>query len=383
MNGNEPPRIPDGGERSKSFKHAEINESFAPLGSGEAFSLAGRYSDLSANWEAGVEVFAASIGKSIAGAWEGEAAEAARDAIARYTRSAQDLTAPLTDLGTRVWDAAQAIIDTKSRLPEPVEEKPWWHKDSWPWVGTHRDGVIEDRQEEAQAVMNDHYVQPFLGIDGLIPTFPEPIDPTAPLDITGPPLSSDTSPSPGTAGPATPGTTDPSDPPGAETTPEAPTTDPEHPGSPTVATGTDQTTPSGLDPTTSTPSSLSTAPSATATPPGPSPGIVASTPGAPGGPAFGAPTPGRSVPGIPTGPGTVSGPPGGTGSPTSRGPAGTGPLGAPMAGGRGGQRDDESTRRLPEYLINHENTAELLGEIPKTVPGGVIGDHPIADIDDR
>lgn len=385
MNGNEPPRIADGGERSKSFRHSEINESFAPLGSGEAFSLAGRYSDLSANWEAGVEVFAASIGKSIAGAWEGEAAEAARDAIARYTRSAQDLTAPLTDLGTRVWDAAQAIVDTKSRLPEPVEEKPWWHKDSWPWVGTHRDGVIEDRQEEAQAVMNDHYVQPFLGLDGLIPVFPEPIDPTKPLDITGPPQSpgtvSGTPSTPETAGPATPGTTTtPGDTPGTGTAPQEPaTTDPEHATPSAVATGTDQTVPSGLGPTAATPA---TVPSSMATPAGPSPGVVAG-PGTPGSPTSGVPVPGHSAPGTTAGPGTVAGSSGGIGSPVGRGAVGTGPLGAPAAGSRGGQRDDESTRRLPEYLINHENTAELLGEVPKTVPGGVIGDNPGVDSDDH
>ncbi|MEU1983628.1 WXG100 family type VII secretion target [Nocardia sp. NPDC019395] len=380
MNGNEPPRITDGGERSKHFKHVEISESFTPLGSGEAFSIAGRYSDLSANWEAGVEVFSASIGKSIAGAWEGEAAEAARDAITRYTRAAQDLTTPLTELGNRVWDSAQAIIDTKSRLPEPVEEKAWWHKDSWPWVGTNRDGVIEDRQEQAQAVMNDNYVQPFLGIDGLIPAFPEPIDPTQPLDVPVPPAPAGTAPdtpsAPGTSTPTTPGTpTAPGETPETEDTPqELGTTQPQDTTAASTTPGSTPATPSGTTP--GTPAPASTTPSSVTTPPGGTPGM----PGAPGTPPGSPQAPGRTVPGAP-GPESAGRPSGAPGSPAARGPMGAGPMGAPMGGARGGQGDNESTRGLPDYLINHENTAELLGETPKTIPGGVIGDNPEPDDD--
>jgi hypothetical protein len=41
-----------------------------------------------------------------------------------------------------------------------------------------------------------------------------------------------------------------------------------------------------------------------------------------------------------------------------------------------GNGEEESTHGIPEYLINQANTDELIGEVPKTVPGGVIGgDH--------
>jgi hypothetical protein len=56
----------------------------------------------------------------------------------------------------------------------------------------------------------------------------------------------------------------------------------------------------------------------------------------------------------------------------------------PMGGagaGRGGQ-DDESKRSTPDYLINQENTEELLGDIPPTIAGGVIGrNHPEPEVD--
>lgn len=381
MNGNEPARISDGGERTKSFKHVEISESFTPLGTGEAFSIASRYSDLSANWEAGVEVFSASIGKSIAGAWEGDAAESARDAIARYTRAAQELTGPLTHLGTRVFDAAQAIIDTKSRLPEPVEEKAWWHKDSWPWVGTNRDGVIEDRQEEAQAIMNDHYVQPFLGIDGLIPVFPESLDPTQPLDLPAPSVPAGVTPgspsAPEATAPTTPGTPDaPGAGPETEDTAEEPgATEPANTTAATTTPAGNPTTPTGPAP--GTPAPAATTPSGVTTPQGTSPSFPGGTPGTPGGPPGGSPAPGRTVPGTPT-PELAARTTAGPGSPATRGAMGMGPMG----GARGGQGDDESTRGAPDYLVNHDNTAELLGEIPKTVPGGVIGDDPGLDLDD-
>lgn len=53
--------------------------------------------------------------------------------------------------------------------------------------------------------------------------------------------------------------------------------------------------------------------------------------------------------------------------------------GMPMGGGagqRGGGKDEESNRSTPDYLINQENTDELLGEAPRTIPGGVIGANP-------
>ncbi|WP_225725503.1 MULTISPECIES: WXG100 family type VII secretion target [unclassified Nocardia] len=165
MSGSEPARISDGGEHTRSFKHRDIKDAFSPLNPTESFSVAARYSDISANWEAGLDVFASSIQKSIAGAWEGSAATAARDSISRYVSAANDLTDPLTQLGSRVYDAAEGILSTKSAIPEVPNEKPWWHKDSWPWVGIARDSVIKDRSETAQDAMRDYYVKPFVSLD--------------------------------------------------------------------------------------------------------------------------------------------------------------------------------------------------------------------------
>ncbi|SLJ82548.1 Uncharacterised protein [Mycobacteroides abscessus subsp. abscessus] len=53
-----------------------------------------------------------------------------------------------------------------------------------------------------------------------------------------------------------------------------------------------------------------------------------------------------------------------------RGMGGMGMAGAP--GARGGGQDDD-THQIPDYLVTQENTDELLGELPPTVPGGVIG----------
>jgi hypothetical protein len=46
-------------------------------------------------------------------------------------------------------------------------------------------------------------------------------------------------------------------------------------------------------------------------------------------------------------------------------------------GGAGkGKSDEENTHKIPDYLINAANTEELIGEVPRTVPGGVIGADP-------
>ena len=51
---------------------------------------------------------------------------------------------------------------------------------------------------------------------------------------------------------------------------------------------------------------------------------------------------------------------------------------APGAG-RGQQGADDDKHETPDYLVNAENTDELLGELPPTIPGGVLGaDIPAA-----
>ncbi|TQM28898.1 WXG100 family type VII secretion target [Nocardia bhagyanarayanae] len=380
MNENEPARITDGGERPNKYKHFEISGAFNPLQPANAYSIAGRYSDLSAQWEAGVEVFNASIQKSIAGAWEGNAANNARDAIQRYTKSAHDLTTPLSNLSTRVWAAAQAIVDTNSRLPEPVEEKPWWHKDSWPWVGTNRDGVIEDRQEEAQAVMKDYYVTPFVDLDGQIPVLPKPIDPTNPLDISAPTKDTGDDDGNGNGGPTNTGVNNGDDPEGTEDpttgepgTEDDPTDEPTTEDTSTDPTSTDttpsSTTPAGTDPT-KPGANQPTVPTGTnpaGTPGGPGPGIP--------GPGTGTPSPGRGIPGTPGAPGASPAGAAAAAATPARGMAGMPGMGG-LGARPGGKSEDDADHKIPEYLITMENTEELLGELPKTAPGGVIGEHP-------
>ena len=51
-------------------------------------------------------------------------------------------------------------------------------------------------------------------------------------------------------------------------------------------------------------------------------------------------------------------------------------MGGMGAGAGKGKSDEDSTHKIPDYLINAENTEELIGEIAKTVEGGVIGANP-------
>ncbi|RBO86878.1 WXG100 family type VII secretion target [Nocardia puris] len=382
MTQNEQTRITDGGENPRKYKHVDISAAFNPLQPGSGHDIASRYSALATQWEAGVGVFDSSIKKSISTAWEGEAATQSKDAIERYTKSAHEMTDPLRLLGTRVAAAAQAISETNNRLPEPVEEKHPLHKDSWPWVGTNRDSVIEDRQEEAQAVMSDYYVKPFLGLDGQIPVLPKPVDPTNPLDISTPtgansddPGGTPGSPGPGTPGPGTPG-------PGTGEDPA--TEEPEEEEQPDDETPDDtddtSTDPASTDPSSTNPASTQPDQNRPTTPTVPSGTNPAGTPGSPGpgtpgspGPGS-TPSPGRSVQSLQGVPG--SGSAGAASAATNRAMSGLGGMGMPGAGARGGKGDEESNRGVPDYLINQENTDELLGEIPKTIPGGVIGEHP-------
>ncbi|AFT99872.1 WXG100 family type VII secretion target [Nocardia brasiliensis] len=397
MSGYEPPRIPGGGEHTDSWDHPEIKDAFDPLDTTEAINQAERYWQMHQLWEQGVDTFARSIQNSIAQAWSGPAAEASKKSIQDYTTDALTLTSSLAELHTRVRDAATAIVNTKKAIPDPVIIT--WT--SWLWPPNRKD-LQSDQSEETQkarVAMNEHYVKPFSQIDGKIPVLPTPTSPTKAVDIPAPPPggynaenTSSGQPSqsitpgtdPGSTNSAVPGDTNGDGKPDEPGTTE-PQTDPSKTGeqtNPASTTSPSSTqTPSSTAPSTQSPSTTDpakTVPAGTGTPytPG-TPGTPGSprtsgTPGSPGSPST-TPQPGRSIPGtgIPTTSGT-SPTPAAAAATAARGAAGASGMGVPGAGARGKSEDDEE-HKIPDYLITQENTDELLGEFPKTVPGGVIG----------
>ncbi|MGO4647603.1 WXG100 family type VII secretion target [Nocardia sp. 2YAB30] len=378
MSGYENTRIPNGGEQPDSWEHPRINNAFNPLDTLDAVNQAGKYWSARNQWEQGVETFARSIQNSIAQAWSGPAAEQSKKAIAEYTSDAQNLTASLEELYCRVRDAATAIANTKKALPDPVLVT--WTSWAWP---PHRWDLQRDQSEAeqtARAAMRDFYVKPFSEMDGKIPVLPTPVGPTASVDIPPPPPGGykgddgggPTSSSPGNS----PGTTDSgvtNDKDGDDKTDKSGTE--EQSGSQSTqeqqSTTPTSTTPTGLDPTATTPANTAdptkTVPTSTGT---------HSSPGTPGSPGTtNQPQPGRSIAATPQSPNTSANPAAAAAATTSaRSSAGVPGMGAP--GARGGGKDDESEHKTPDYLINQENTDELLGEIPRTVPGGVIGGSP-------
>jgi uncharacterized protein YukE len=382
MSGYENKRIPSGGEHADSWEHSRINDTFKPLDPTDAFSQADTYWQARNEWERGVETFARSIQTSIAQAWSGPAAEQSKSAIAKYTSDAQNLTTSLEELYYRVRDAATAIADTKKALPDLVEfsvGERIFHPTRW---------ILSDDRSEAEqsarVAMKEFYVQPFSEMDGKIPVLPTPVGPTASVDIPAPPpggYHSDdsggpTTNDPGTSptGTGTPGDKDGDGEPDETSTEEPQSTDEstqDEQSSDTTATDT-STTPAGVDPTSTTPASTTdptkTVPAGTPTPHSPG------SPGSPGTPSTtNQPQPGRSIAGAPGTPSTSVSPAAATNT-SVRGTSGTPGMMAP--GARGGGKDDESEHKTPDYLITQENTDELLGEVPRTLPGGVIGGTP-------
>ncbi|WP_338773244.1 hypothetical protein V7968_17315 [Nocardia vulneris] len=394
----EPLQIPGGGEHTDSWEHPDIKDAFDPLNTTDAINQAEKYWQVHQLWEQGVETFARSIQTSISQAWSGPAAEKSKEAIANYTSDAQTLTPALAELHTRVRDAATAIVNTKKAIPDPVIIT--WT--SWGWPPRRWDLQREQSEEtqKAREAMDQHYVKPFSQMDGKIPVLPTPTSPTKAVDIPAPPPggynaentssgqpSQSKSPGtdPGSTNSAVPGDTNGDgkpDEPGTteQQTDPAKTGEQTNPASTTNPSSTQ--TPSSTAPTTQSPSTTTdpakTVPTSTGTPytPG-TPGSPGSprtsvSPGSPGSPST-APQPGRSIPGtgIPTIPGT-SPTPAAAAATAARGAAGASGMGVPGAGARG-KSEDDAEHKIPDYLITQENTDELLGEFPKTVPGGVIG----------
>ncbi|PFX03869.1 hypothetical protein CJ469_01743 [Nocardia farcinica] len=393
VNSHESPAIPGGGEHPPSWRHPKIIDAFSPLDTTDANNQAQKYFEISQLWDQGVRTFARSIQNSIAQAWSGAAAEASKQSIQEYTKKAEELTPALTELSARVNEAAAAITRTKNELPDPVVIT--WT--SWLWPPNRFELQREQSQEEqaAQAAMDTHYVKPFQGIDSSIPVLPTPVSPTSSPDITVPPGgfgggSGDGSGSgnPSSNGPG--GGDQPGSPSGQEEQPQPgeetePADQQDDSSTNQSSQGDDSTDPSSQDPASTDPASTNpagtnpsdpgrTVPSGSnpSSPGSGSPGSPGSgSPGSPGSAAT--PQPGRSIPGVPGSavvPGQSAPAAAAAAGGAMRGMGGMGMAGAP--GARGGGQDDD-THQIPDYLVTQENTDELLGELPPTVPGGVIG----------
>ncbi|MFQ6228011.1 hypothetical protein [Nocardia sp. NPDC002869] len=382
---NENPKIGDP-EQPNGFSHTQINEAFKPLAPGDhGMTASDQYAQIAAQWESGVQVFAARIRRSSAAAWEGPAAEQSRQAIGNYATRAEDLVPALNALAVQVYDSVVSIMRTQNNLPDVPAEKSPWNPSGWSWLPFYEDTDRSDAEEVARQVMGDNYVTGFVAADTKIPVLPTPVNPTQPLHTD---LPTGDQPSPGgvaTDQSGTPNGTDTGGPQGEDPTGEEAGAEPgeeqpgDDPGTPqSEDPGAEQpgATPAGTTPST-TESPISTTPSTTTMPsttttstPGPG------TPGYPSGSPVTTGDPGRSVPGTPNTTGTPA--VASTGTP-SAGAARSGMPGMMSPGAGRGQQGADDKHEIPDYLINAENTDELLGELPATIPGGVLGaDTPAA-----
>ncbi|MGW0178441.1 WXG100 family type VII secretion target [Nocardia sp. NPDC003345] len=369
---NENPKIGDP-EEPNGFSHPEIDGAFKPLAPGDHGMMASdQYGQIAAQWESGVQVFAARIRRSSAAAWEGPAAEQSRQAIGNYATRAEDLVPALNALAVQVYESVTSIMRTQTNLPEVIEKRPGWDPREWTilWADNER----TDNEEAARQVMRDYYVTGFVAADTKIPVLPVPVNPTQPLHTD---LPTDTGDRPGPGGTSTdpggnPTGTDTGQPDSENPTGEQPGEEEpgeEEPGTEDPGDETDTEEQPGETPAATTPSTtdgpVPTTPSTTTSTPGPG------GPGSPSGNPVTTGDPGRTVPGTPN---TTGAPAAATAGTTSAGAARSGMPGmmAPGAAGRGQQGDDDK-HEIPDYLVTAENTEELLGELPPTVPGGVLG----------
>ncbi|WP_040690640.1 hypothetical protein [Nocardia vinacea] len=377
---NEPSKISDGGEHVDSWNHWKIYNAFTPLNTTEANNGSSEYVQIATGWASAAELFANRINHSSSAAWDGTAANSSRDAISKYAKAALDLTTPLQNLADRVSAAAKGVNDTQNAVDKPPDGGSWYNPKSWNlgiYHGPNSAAVRNDCESAAREAMRNHYVDTFVSADKQIPVLPVPNSPTDPLYKA--PETKNDGYTPGTSGngggnptsgtgnegkgdqnensqPATEPTTNSSQDP-SSTTPTSTDSSSQTPSS------TSATQPSSVTPTTGTSTTPSSYPGGT--------GSTGSGLGGTSGTTSG--KPGSSVPGTPTATGTTAN--AARAATTSTGTSGMSGMGG-MGGGRGQSKGDDESHQLPEWLRNMENTEELLGPDPKTVPGGVIGgDH--------
>ncbi|WP_147403923.1 hypothetical protein [Nocardia panacis] len=401
MSGTEPPQIPKT-ENPPWYQRVELKNAFDPIDTTLAHDAAGRYRHAEQKWREGLDTFQQRLIKSIAEAWEGEAAEAAKKSIVHYATDADHLTDSFNTLNKLVSDTAQSSSDTKKAVDQIADNPRWWNHNAWPFFRSRFENERDEHIAAAQDKMRDSYIAQFATADRSIPLLGRPIDIANPIDIPqtsgyGPGGSRSQAEGTGTHGTGSTG-------PGAATDSrgrqeDSPGTKNEQSVSPTAVnptqaqsssdatktapTGTSQTTPAG---TTAQPTSPN---SPTLSPASPSPGSATPgartgvpsvnprsttgfTPGSPG--TSGRPQPPRTPTGIPAQQPQAGKP---TMAPAAQArPGQSGAPGGMAPGAAQGKGEDGKEHKTPDYLKNMDNTRELLGAEPRTLPGGVLGgDH--------
>ncbi|WP_067894054.1 WXG100 family type VII secretion target [Nocardia vaccinii] len=377
---NEPTQIPNGGENVFAWSRQDIQDAFEHLDTSDAQAQALKYATAASEWDQGLETFKRSVGASISEAWEGASAEAAKKAITEYTTDAANLTDLLSGIGKDISAAANAVVQTKNGI-KPAARHSW--TTNIPYFGRAQAASEEHTRTQNEAdtreAMLQHYVTEFRKTDSSVPVLPPSLNPIKQDTNNGPNVSS-AGPNASTtnSGPTntnsndtnTKDSTDPSNQSNDQNQSTNPSSDTS--SSPTSKDSSDKndstsTTPSATDSTATTPSSVS--PSS----------YTSSGTGGSGGDTSGGGV-GRSVPGTST-PNANQAVAAAASTRTSTSTSGLGGMGG-MGGGAGrgkGEQDEDRTHTTPDYLINAENAEELIGDLPRTLPGGVIG----GDFDDR
>ncbi|MFD4456999.1 hypothetical protein [Nocardia sp. NPDC058480] len=382
MAGTENPKIPPRTERPQELSHAKIIDSFDPVGVDPSFGAVAVFWQAKTDWEVGLATFRQRMHAAIAEAWEGNAAEASKNAISSYTTKAEELTPTFETVARLISSSALSSSDTKSSLPARKEDPDIWDiNDRWINNDEFEDGRNDD-EEDARAIMKAKYVEAFGVVDAGLPVLDHPTSLVTDSFVPG----GDGDDGNGDGGGDDGGGSDDEDEDNGTgddpDTGDENTGDDDNTGDDTEddTTGDDTAEDDTEDDTTSDDDTAAASTESPATTPGTTTPNAPGSSGSPSSPSGGSPsagvpgaavpTPGRAIPGIPAAAVT-----GTAAAASAAGGAGRGTTGAPgMMGagaGRGGGKDDENTHETPDYLINEENTRELIGEIAKATPQAI------------
>jgi hypothetical protein len=368
----EPPQITQS-ESADSWSNGELKNAFDPLVTKNTNDAANNYVQMVNTWQEGVETFLRSINRSIAESWEGASADAAKTAIENYCTAAQNLTQPLQDLATGMAECAAHVDKTKSSIPDAVVV-------DWTSYFNPIDRHIlttrqSQRQSEAREAFTNHYVNPFGEIDKKIPVLPTPSGLDISKNIPGSGITPNSGSTPGYTGTSgvglggghgnDSGSRSSADS-GSSSDSTAGTSGNGYSGTGySSAYSSNSVKPSAYD---SAANSMSTTPSSY-TPGTSGTGSGADSSGGIGGTTQSGGGAGRSVPGT----SSTTAAKNAAAAAAARNSTGTTSLGNMGGLGSKGKGDEDGEHQRPDYLVNMENTHELLGDEPRTLPGGVIG----------
>lgn len=145
--------------RHADWDHHAIKDAVASVDPTAAAALSQAWTSIGHEFDVAVAQFRESVESAVIAGWQGSAATAATESVARFASETAHVGTSLAGTGTALGNAAAGAESIRIAIPAPVDRPEGWVR-SMPWAWD-ADEAVDEAEQSAKAAMESTY-QPAL-----------------------------------------------------------------------------------------------------------------------------------------------------------------------------------------------------------------------------